>query len=94
MTIEVAIGPPVSRPAGVDEDRLTPNVSTVKNLQPNRTPLPDVPPDHYRLQVCQVLQRQFGKILAIGVTVERRVQVRPRVRHHVDLADVELGPGA
>ena len=39
------------------------------------------------------LQRQRRQILPVGVAVERRVEVGAGVRHHLDLADLELDAG-
>ena len=50
-------------------------------------------PDHDGLQIGQRLERQLRQVLAVGVAVERRVDVGAGVGHHLDLADLELDPG-
>src|SRR5258708_2025386 len=47
--------------------------------------------DHDAFQVRQALQGEFRQVLAVGVTVERRVEVGAGVGDHLDLADLELG---
>ena len=49
--------------------------------------------DDERREVRELLQRQFGEVLAVGEAVERRVEVGAGVGDHLDLADVELGAG-
>ena len=38
------------------------------------------------------MKRERGEVLAVGIAMERAVQIRARVRDHLDLADVELRP--
>src|SRR5690606_33594537 len=42
-------------------------------------------------QVRHLLQRQLGEVLPVRIAVERGVDVRPRVAHHLNPTDVEGG---
>lgn len=50
-----------------------------------------VGPNQDPFQIGQAVQGQFGQVLPMSVAVERCIQVGPRVGHHLDLANVELG---
>ena len=46
--------------------------------------------DHDGVEAGEAFQRQCGQILPIGPAMERRIDIRPCIRHHLDLADLEL----
>ena len=90
MVLAVAISPPMTVPAGVHQHglparrpgRRTPPASTAMSLSHGcRTTTPG--------RSASEFERQVGKILAVGIAMERRVQIGAGVRDHVDPADLE-----
>ena len=49
--------------------------------------------DQEARHVDDPLQVEPGEVVTVGEAVERRVEVRPRVGHHLDVPDLELVAG-
>ena len=89
---EVLVGPPVPVPAGVDEHRLAPAVIRQQQAAVDGPgSLRHIHPD--AVQLGQLVQRQLGQIVGVGIAMERAVQVRARVATEGDLADLESDLG-
>ena len=89
MVVEISVGPPIAVPAGVNQHGLCPNVQTGERVRIDRQPIFERPPDDQPFKVGQRFQRQLGQILAIGVAMERAVDIGAGVGDHVDPADLE-----
>src|SRR5690606_10172952 len=74
VALEVGVGPPVARPAGVDEYGLAGYVKALEGGGRDGSPAGRHANDH-RIQVRQRRKRQLGQILAVGVAVEGRIDV-------------------
>src|SRR5215470_11713158 len=90
MTFEVSIRVPVARPPGLDQDRLTADVPSRRELR-SIDALEIARSDLHRQKSSKLFELQLRQVDSISVTVEGRVEVRAGVGHHLDLAYVKLG---
>src|SRR3974390_878827 len=88
MAAEVRVAPPMRVPTGVNQDGLRYQIEVLK-CRGGNSPRGGVNDD--AVQVGDRLQGEFREVFASGVTVERAVKIRARVRYHFDLANVKLG---
>src|SRR4051794_309849 len=75
MTLEVAVGPPVVRPAGLDQDGLAPERSALEDPWADGPAATGLPGDNHGVEVGKLLQRERREVRAVGEAVERRVEV-------------------
>src|SRR5262245_32692570 len=90
MALEILVGSPVGIPAGANEDRLPSKVMIPEHGAAYRTASRQIRGDHDTRKICQTLKGKFRQILAIGVAMEGRVEVRAGVGDHLNLADLKL----
>ena len=93
MVVEVGVGAPVrgpSRcgPAPPCPRTSSPSKSAASVARPSRERLAD----DDRVEVGERFQWQFGQIGAVGIAVERAVDIGAGVGDHVDAADLEARP--
>ena len=79
--IAVRLGGPVAVPPGVEQHRSSLDVEIAVVDPVDTTP-----------GTSTTGQVEAAEVVAVGVAVERRVEVRARVRHHLDATDLELDP--
>src|SRR5688572_23586794 len=87
LAVPVCFGAPVCVPARMKQHRPVFYVNALEHFVADGargTPYDDA------LDVRDRLQIELGQVFAARVTVERTVEIRSGVRHHVDLRDVKL----
>ena len=90
MVVEIGVRPPVPVPAGVRPAppcRATSSPS--KRVGVDRQALFERLANDQPGKAGELLQREPGKVRAVGVAVERRVEIGAGVGDHVDPADLE-----
>jgi hypothetical protein len=93
MTFEILIGAPMRVPAGVKENRLVFQRREVEWQAIDGALAPFSRADDHAVEIRQRFQFQLREIVAMSITMERTVDIRARVRDHLDLADLEFGSG-
>src|SRR5438552_4038546 len=94
MARPVPLGPPMRIPPSVHQDGLATHVVTTEPGGVERAPLAVGSADHDSFQISHGLERVVPDILPAVVAVKRGIDVCPRVREHLDLADLEGGAGS
>ena len=89
MVAEIGVGPPMPVPAGVDQHRLALDVEALEARGVDREAVLPRLADDDPGQSRRAIEREAGKVLAIGIAVERAVEIGAGVGDHVDPADLE-----
>src|SRR5215470_14571422 len=90
IPICVLFSAPVNVPACMKENSFTPDINFFQICCADPAFRPVQITQHYTVQICERIQIQLRQIETIRITMERAVEVRSRIGHHFDLADVEL----
>ena len=80
-------------PPGVHQDGLATHVVTTEPRGVERAPLALGRPDHDSFQISHGLERIVPDILPTVVAMKRGIDVRARVRQHLDFAHLERRAG-
>lgn len=91
MTFKILIRFPMPRPTRMDEDSLAAHIQTREPAFINHTPITLRDVDQQAIEMRQLFQCQIRKIFAVGITMKGRVEIGTGIRHHLNLADGELG---
>src|ERR1041385_7171256 len=78
-------------PAGMDQHRLPVHVDLTECVFSDFSAVSASHND--AVEICHLIQIETRKILATRVAMKRAVEIRPRISHHLDLADVKLSAG-
>ena len=89
--VAVVVRAPVLVPAGVEQHGLPGDVVPVEEVHARFLPSGRI--DQQARNVGHATEVEPGEVVPVRVAVERRVEVRPGVRHHLDAPDLELVPG-
>src|SRR4051812_8748096 len=89
MAAVILLGAPVSVPARLHQHGAAAHLALAQGQAVDRS-LASLRADDDTVEVRERGERKLGEIFTVGVTVEGAVHVRTGVRHHLDLADVEL----
>src|SRR2546430_12438899 len=89
MSRAVSLGLPMRIPPGVHQHGLAPDVVTTEPGGVERAPVALGRADHDCFQISHRLERIVPDILPAVVPMKRSIDVRPRVRQHLDLAHLE-----
>src|SRR5437764_3543054 len=89
MAGAVPLGAPVDVPARVHEHGLALHLPPAKRLDIERATVALRDPDDDALQIGDRFEWEVGDVLAVLVTMRRRVDVGPGVGEQVDLPDLK-----
>ncbi len=92
VIVEIKVGALVTVPAGVDQHRLAANRKALEIGRVGGKALLERLAKNDRIKVGERLQRQRGKVVAVGIAVERAVDVGADIGDHVDAADLKARP--
>src|SRR5687767_9463103 len=92
MILIVALGSPVLTPAGVYQHRLIADIDILESISIHSDTFAMICVYEHARQVYEAPQMGFAEILAVGIAVERAVNIRACIGHHVDSTDEKLGP--
>src|SRR5262245_36460507 len=90
MSLEILVGLPVTRPARVNQYRFSAHIQRCETGFVNSASVLRRDAYQHTVQRGKLFESQLRQVVPIGVTMERRVDVRASVRDHLDLADLEL----
>src|ERR1043165_6143222 len=91
IAVRVLVSAPMPVPARMDQHCLSLHLDPAKRIFGDfslRGATDDQP-----IEICERVKIETGEVLPTRIPVKRAIEIRSRMRYHLDLADMKLRPG-